>query len=166
MPPKSKLYEQLATMGIVLPEWTDKTNEKCDANDWIKQGKACAETIRLAQAQLRNAPQSSKQVIDQLVDHLRETTELALWDQLIFATIKTELNGTPNYERWQIYTKLVQETDLKPAHLLGITLELAREKRLSTAIYSFKRLLKEHSGIDSIQRIQLCAELVNSANKY
>jgi len=43
-------------------------------------------------------------------------------------------------------------------------LELAREQRLAAATYGLKRLLKEHPRIHAEERLQLCSELVATAN--
>lgn len=163
MPASSTLTEQLATLGVHLPGWP-KEPEGDEPDNWIERGQAYAEGVRLWRAQLRNAPESTKGVVDQLISHLHDTGQLGVWDQLVYGAIKPEVQGSPDFERWQACTKLIRSSALTPAQLLGITLEVAREQRLAAATYGLKRLLKEHPGINAQQRLQLCSELVATAN--
>jgi hypothetical protein len=163
MPASSTLTEQLATLGVHLPPWPEEP--KGDEPDhWIQRGQAYAEGMRLWRAQLRNAPESTKGLVDQLLRHLHDTGQVGVWDQLVYGAIKPEVQGSPEYERWQACTKLIRSSALSPAQLLGIALELAREQRLAAATYGLKRLLTEHPGINAQQRLRLCSELVATAN--
>ena len=164
MPVSSTLTNQLATLGVILPAWPEEPDGDCATEDWIQRGKAYAEGVRLWRAQLRNAPESTKGVVDQLVRHLQDTTALGVWDQLVYGAIKPEVQGSPDFERWQACTKLIRSSALTPSQLLGMALELAREQRLAAAIYGLKRLLKEQPGINALQRLELCSELVSRAN--
>ena len=164
MPVSSKLTNQLASLGIILPALPEEPDGDCATGDWIQRGKTYAEGIRLLRAQLRNTPKSTKALVDQLVRHLQDTAALGVWDQLVYAVIKPEVQGSPEFERWQTCTKLIRSSALTSAQLLGITLEMAREQRLAAATYGLKRLLKEQTGIDALQSKQLCLELVETAN--
>ena len=164
MPVSSSLNNQLSTLGIILPAWPEEPDGESATEDWIQRGKSYAEGVRLWRAQLRNASENTKGVVDQLVRHLQDTGVLGVWDQLVYGAIKPEVQGSPEYVRWQECTKLIRSPSLTSAQLLGITLEMAREQRLTAAIYGLKRLLKEHTGIDALQRKQLCFELVASAD--
>ena len=164
MPVSSTLTNQLASLGIITPAWPEEPGGDSATEDWIKRGKAYAEGLRLWRAQLRNAPESTKGVLDQLLRHLQDTSALGVWDQLVYAAIKPEVQGSPDFERWQACTKLIRSSALTPAQLLGIALELAREQRLAAAIYGLKRLLKEQPGINALQWFELCSELVSTAN--
>ena len=95
MPANSSLTEKLATLGILLPGWPEETEGDCASGDWILRGKAYAERMRLCRAQLRNAPENTKAVVDQLLQHLQDTTELGVWDQLVYSAIKPEVQGLP-----------------------------------------------------------------------
>ncbi|MDA7685388.1 hypothetical protein N8608_02360 [bacterium] len=164
MPVSSTLTNQLATLGIILPAWPEEPEGESATEDWIQRGKAYAEGLRLWRAHLRNAPESTKGVLDQLMRHLQDTSALGVWDQLVYGAIKSEVQGSPDFERWQACTKLIRSSALTPAQLLGIALELAREQRLAAATYGLKRLLKEQPGINALQRLELCSELVSVAN--
>ncbi len=163
MPARSTLTEQLATLGVHLPPSPEEP-EGDEPDRWIQRGRAYAEGVRLWRAQLRNAPESTKGIVDQLLRHLHDTGQAGVWDQLVYSAIKPEVQGSPDYERWQTCTKLIRSSALTPAQLLGIALELAREQRLAAATYGFKRLLKEHPRIHAEERLQLCSEMVAAAN--
>jgi len=164
MPTSPTLTEQLATLGVHLPAWPEEPEGDGATGDWIQRGQAYAEGVRLWRAQLRNAQESTKGVVDQLMRHLHDTGQVGVWDQLVYGAIKPEVQGSPDYERWQACTKLIRSSALTPAQLLGIALELAREQRLTAATYGLKRLLKEHPRIHAEERLQLCSELVATAN--
>jgi hypothetical protein len=164
MPTSPTLTEQLATLGVQLPAWPEEPESGGATGDWIQRGRAYAEGMRLWRAQLRNAPESTKGVVDHLLRHLHDTGQLGVWDQLVYAAIKPEVQGSPDYERWQACTKLIRSSALTPSKLLGIALEMAREQRLAAASYGLKRLLKELPGMGGHERQQLCAELLATAN--
>ncbi len=123
------VVKQLAALGMQLPVWPEEP-EGCGAtDDWIQRGQAYAEGLRLWRAQLRNAPESTKGVVDQLLRHLQDTGQVEVWDQLVYGAIKPEVQGSADYERWQACTKLIRSSALTPAQLLGMALEMAREQR-------------------------------------
>lgn len=164
MPTSSTLSEQLAILGIHLPAWPKEPEGGGATGDWIQRGQAYAEGVRLWRAQLRNAPESTKVVVNQLLRHLHDTGQVGVWDQLVYGAIKPEVQGSADYERWQACTKLIRSSALTPAQLLGMALEMAREQRLAAACYGIKRLLKELPGMGRQERLQLCSELVATAN--
>ena len=45
-----------------------------------------------------------------------------------------------------------------------MALELAREQRVVAATYCLKQLLKEQAGISSLQRLEMCSELISNAS--
>jgi hypothetical protein len=98
MPASSTLTEQLATLGVHLPPWPEEP-EGDEPDHWIQRGQAYAEGVRLWRAQLRNAPESTKGLVDQLLRHLHDTGQVGVWDQLVYDAIKPEVQGSPNYER-------------------------------------------------------------------
>jgi hypothetical protein len=164
MPTSPTLTEQLATLGVHLPDWPEEPEGGGTTGDWIQLGQAYAEGVRLWRAQLRNAPESTKGLVDQLLRHFQDTGQLRPWDQLVYSAIKPEVQGSADYERWQACTKLIRSTALTPAQLLGMALEMAREHQLETAIEVFKRLLNEHSGMNEQEQLHLCSELVATIN--
>ena len=164
MPTSSTLTEQLATLGIHLPAWPEEPEGGGATGDWIQRGQSYAEGVRLWRAQLRNAPESTKGVVDQLLRYMDHTEQLSDWDQVVVASIKTEVHGLPDDERWKACGKLIRSRGLTPAQLLGVALELAREQQLTTATFGVKRLLKEQAGIGVRERLELCAELIATAN--
>jgi len=91
MPTSSSLTEQLATLGIRLPAWPEEPEGSGATGDWIQRGRAYAEGVRLWRAQLRNAPESTKGVVDQLLRHLHDTGQVGVWDQLVYGAIKPEV---------------------------------------------------------------------------
>jgi len=164
MPTSSTLTEQLATMGINLPTWPEEPEGGGATGDWIKRGQAYAEMLRLWRAQLRNAPESTNGLVDQLLRHLQDTGQLSPWDQLVNSAIKPEVQGSADFERWQACTKLIRSTALTPAQLLGMALGMAHEHQLETAIEIFRRLLNEHSEMNEHEQLHLCSELVATIN--
>ena len=164
MPTSSTLTEQLATLGVNLPAWPEEPEGGGATDDWIQRGQVYAEGVRLWRAQLRNEPESTKGIVDQLLRHLQVTGQVEVWDQLVYAAIKPEVQGSADYERWQACTKLIRSSALTPAQLLGMALEMAREQRLAAATYGLKRLLKELPGMGRQERLQLCSGLVATAN--
>lgn len=164
MASSSTLINQLAMLGINLPPWPEEVEGDCTVGGWIQHGRTYAEVVRLWRAQLRNAPESTKAVVDQLVSHLQGRSELGVWDQLVYGAIKPEVQGSPDFDRWQTCTKLTRLSALTPAQLLGMALELAREQRVGAATYCLKQLLKEHAGISSMQRLEMCSELISNAS--
>jgi len=164
MPTSPTLSEQLATLGVHLPAWPEEPEDGGATGDWIQRGQAYAEGVGLWRAQLRNAPESTQGMVDQLLRHLHDIGEVGVWDQLVYGAIKPEMQGSPDEERWQACTKLIRSSALTPAQLLGMALELAREQRLVVAIDVLKSLLNEHPVINEQEQMLLCAELVAAIN--
>lgn len=188
MPSSSSLATQLGILGVHLPAWPEEpavgppagalasghasdpaSGHASDhagalAGGWIQRGRAYAEGVRLWRAQLRNAPESSRTVVDQLLRHLHDTGQLGVWDQLVYAAIKPEVQGGPDYERWQTCTKLIRSSALTPAQLLGMALEMAREQRLAAATYGIRRLVKEHPQLRPEEQLEISADLVATAS--
>jgi hypothetical protein len=95
---------------------------------------------------------------------VQDIGQLGLWDQLVYGAIKPEVQGSPDYEKWQTSTKLIRSSALTPAQLVGMALEMAREQRLEAAIDGFKRLMNEHPEINAQEQLHLCSELVAAIN--
>lgn len=151
-------------LGVHMPGWPEEPEEDGTTDTWIHRGQAYAEGVRLWREQLRNALESTKAVVDQLLRHLDETGQLGGWDQLVYAAIKPEVQGLPDYERWQTCAQLIRSSALTPAQLLGMSLELAREQQLEAAIEGFKRLLNENPEMNAQEQLHLCSELVITIN--
>lgn len=90
MPASSTLTEQLATMGVHLPPWPEEP-EGDEPDHWIQRGRAYAEGVRLWRAQLRNAPESTKRVVDLLLQHQDKSDQLTPWDRWLKAAIHQEV---------------------------------------------------------------------------
>ena len=132
--------------------------------DWIQRGLAYAEWLRLCRAQLRNAPESTKGVVDQLLGNLQNSGQGGRWDQLVIATLKLEVQASPDDEHWQAYNTLILTSACTPAELLGIVLEMAREQQLALAFVGFKRLLTDQPRMNAQEQLYLCVELVTTSN--
>ena len=85
MPTSSSLTEQLATLGIQLPPWPEEPEGGGATGDWVQRGQAYADGVRLWRAQLRNAPESTKGVVDQLLRHQENGDQLTPWDRLLYS---------------------------------------------------------------------------------
>ena len=164
MPVSSTLTNQLATLGVILPAWPEEPEGDCATEDWIQRGKAYAEGVRLWRAQLRNAPESTKGVLDQLMRHLQDTSALGVWDQLVYGAIKPEVQGSPGYERWQECTKLIRSSAFTPAQLFGIALDLAREQQVEIAAKGMARLIQENEQLETHEKSLLVAEFICALN--
>jgi hypothetical protein len=162
MATRATLIEQLAILGIRLAGWPDEPNG--NQGDWIQRGLAYAEGIQLWRAQLRNASVNTKTVVDHLMRHLKDSEQLGVWDQLVYAAMRPEVLGSPEHERWQVCTKLIRSSELSAAQLLGISLEMGREQRLTAATYGIKRLLKENASLKPDERLALFSHLIAAAN--
>ena len=155
MPTRSTLTEQLALLGVHLPAWPEEQDGD-DPGNWLQRGQAYAEGVRLWRAQLRSAPESTKGVVDLLLRHLSEADQLATWDQLAYAAIKPELQGSPDYERWQTCTKLIRASDLTPAQLLGYGIDMASKEGLRNLLDIARSIIKvsaQEQALDAIAEI-------------
>jgi len=164
MPTGTSIAEQLAVLGVQLLAWPEEPEApECD-DIWIQRGLNYAEGIQLWRAQLRNASVSTKAVVEQLICHLQEQGELGVWDQLVYAAIKPEVQGAKDFERWQACTKLIRSSALTAAQLLGASIEMMREQRLTAGTYGLRRLLKEHDDLKPEQCVTLISALFAAAN--
>ena len=162
MTSNSTLSENLATLGIVLPAWPDEPEVDSASGDWIQRGKAYAAGVRLWRAQLGNAPESTKGVVDQLVRHLQDIASLGVWDQLVYSAIKPEVQGSPDYERWKASTKLIRLSELTPAQLLGIAIDQAENGYFENARRGLNRL-SEEGLLDQALTKDLCLNVLYGA---
>lgn len=158
------LTEKLGIVGVPLPAWHEEPQGPESPKDWIQRGLNYAEGIRLWRAQLRNASVNTKAVVEQVISHLQEQGQLGVWDQLVYAAIKPEVQGGKDFERWQACTKLIRSSALSAAQLLGASLEMMREQRLTAGTYGLRRLLKEQDDLKPQHCVTLCSELVVAAN--
>jgi len=117
-----------------MPPWPEEPEGGGATGDWIQRGQAYAEGVRLWRAQLRNAPESTKGVVDQLLRHLHDTGQLGVWDQLVYGAIKPEVQGSPDYERWQACTKLISPSALTLAQMQGVAILCAKDQDLTIAV--------------------------------
>jgi len=164
MPPSQNLSKQLASLGIHLPAWPEEAEKDDTPSSWIDRGHAYAAGVRLWRMQLRNAPESSKHVVEHLVEHLRDNKQLGAWEQLVTVLIKPELHGSPDSDRRDECFELLLSPAPTPAQLLGIALEMAQEQKLPLAAYGIKRLLKENTNMRGQERLRICAAFVSTGN--
>lgn len=164
MASSSSLTEKLATLGINLPACPEEPEGGGTTGDWIQRGHAYAAGLRLWRAQLRNAPETTKGELDQMVRHLHDTSEVETWEKLVYSVISPEGCDSTNLEYWQSLGKLIQSSALTVAQLLGIALEMAREQQLEAAMGAIRRIFNENPRINKEEQLHLVLELVAAMN--
>jgi FkbM family methyltransferase len=156
----STLTEQLAVLGVQLPGWPEEPEGAEATGDWIQRGQAYAEGVRLWRAQLRNAPESTKGVVDQLLRHHDKNDQLTPWDRWLSAAMHQEVKKVVTLDRWERCIGLLQDAPLTSAQILGGLLTLADAQQLGGAIIGALRLLK-NEPIASKDALEACALLVS-----
>jgi hypothetical protein len=126
MATRSNLIEQLSILGIHLPSWPEEPEDDDGEGAWVQRGQLYADGVRMWRAQLRNAPDSTKGVVDQLLRHLCDTGQAGEWDQLAYAAIRPEVQGSPNYQRWEQLNELISSPKLTKGQKIGAVIEMAR----------------------------------------
>jgi len=163
MPTSSTLIAQLAILGIHLPAWPDESEEDSAAGDWIQRGQAYAEGVRLWRAQLRNAPESTKGVVDQLLQHHGNSEQLIPWDRWLNAAIRQEVKQVVTLDRWKPCIELLRDAPLTSAQVLGGLLALADAQQLGGADIGALRLLKDEP-IATTEALEVCALLISRSD--
>lgn len=102
-----------------------------------------AEQVAQRRALLRAMPLASKQEWEQAMESLMERQALSCWEVIMFASLRPDVNGGPDFQRWQIATKLIRSPELTTAELLSAAVEFARQGRLVAAIYALSRSISE-----------------------
>lgn len=157
------LTEQLAVLGIDLPAMPEEPEGELAWCEWTQRGQSYAEGMRLWQVQLCNAQDSTKDVVDLLLNHLSHNEEQDPWDCWIAAAIHHAVKKVALPDRWERCITILKNSPLAPAQILGGTLILAEAQQLAGATHGALRLLKEHDlGIEDASKI--CFLLVTRFN--
>jgi hypothetical protein len=110
-------------------------------------GEAEALTWQVARlhVHLKDLSVGGRQRWDTRMTALAAEGSLGCWERIVLASLRPEVVGTPDFERWQTATKLIRSPDLTPAQLLALAIELASQGRVVAAIYGLSRCLRESS---------------------
>jgi|694.fasta_scaffold44953_4 FkbM family methyltransferase len=163
MPTSPTLTEKLATLGIHLPAWPEEPRGSGATGDWIQSGQAYAEGVRLWRAQLRNAPESTKGVVDLLLQHQENSDQLSPWDMWVSAVIHQEMKKVVTLDRWKPCIALLKDGPLSNAQLLGGLLALADAQQLAGAAIGALRLIKNNPMSDE-DALDICALLTSRSD--
>ena len=163
MPTNSTLTEQLATLGVHLPAWPEEPEGGGATGDWIQRGQAYAEGVRLWRAQLRNAPESTKGVVNQLLRHQENSDQLIPWDRWLNAAIHQEVRQVVTLDRWRTCIGLLRDAPLSRAQVLGGLLALADAQQLGGAVIGALRLLTDEP-IATKEAVEVCALLTSRSD--
>jgi len=77
------------------------------------------------------------------MEALRKRQALSCWEVIMFACLRPDVNAGPDFQRWQIATKLIRSPDLTAVELLSAAIEFARQGRLVASIYALSRSISE-----------------------
>lgn len=163
MPTSSSLTEQLATLGIHLPAWPKEPEGGNASGDWIQEGQAFAEGVRLWRAQLRNAQESSKGVVELLLQHQENSDQLTPWDRWLSAAIHQEVKRIVKLDRWKQCIALLRDSPLTRAQILGASLALADSQQLAGATIGALRLVRQEL-ISSKESLEVCSLLISRSD--
>jgi FkbM family methyltransferase len=158
MPASATLTEQLATLGVHLPAWPEEL-EGDEPGNWIQWGQAYAEGMRLWRAQIRNAPESTKRVLQHFLDHLITSDQLSPWDKWLSANIGLEVKVVWGPDSWEQIIDALRDTPLTRAQILGGLLTLADSQQLGGAITGALRLFRDKK-VKSRNAPEVCALLI------
>ena len=157
------LTEQLASLGVLLPAWP-KEPEVCGDNDaWIQRGQSYAEGVRVWRAQLRNAPDSTKELVNQLLQHHCNSNQLIPWDKWLKAAIHQEVKQVATLDRWQECIEILHKAPMSKAQVLGGLLALADAQQLEGAVIGALKLLKDET-IAPREAVEICALLTSRSD--
>ena len=163
MPTSSTLTEKLASLGVQLPSWPEEADGCGPTGDWIQRGQAYAEGVRLWRAQLRNAQESSKVVVDLLLQHQENSDQLTPWDSWLSAAIHQEVKKVFKFDRWKQSIALLRDAPLTRAQVLGALLALADSQQLAGATIGALRLMKQEV-ISSKESLEVCGLLISRSD--
>ena len=163
MPTSSSLTEQLATLGIHLPAWPKEPEGSSASGDWIQDGQAFAERVRLWRAQLRNAPARTKEVVDLLLQHQKSTDQLTPWEKWLSAAVHHEVKKNVSLDQWGPAIALLQVAPLTKTQILGGLLTLADAQQLAGAAIGALRLTRDTS-MSSKEILEVCALLASRSD--
>ena len=163
MPSSPTLTEQLATLGVHLPAWPEEPEEAGATGDWIQRGQAYAEGVRLWRAHLRNAPESTKGVVNQLLQHQENSDQLIPWDRWLNAAIHQVVKHVVTLDHWKSCIGLLQDAPMSSAQVLGGLLALADAQQLGGAVIGALRLLNDEP-MATKEVLEVCALLTSRSD--
>jgi FkbM family methyltransferase len=163
MPISSTLTEQLATLGVQLPAWPEEPENGGVEDPWIQRGQAYAEGVLLWRAQLRNAKESSKGVVDLLLQHQENSDQLTPWDRWLSSAIHQEVKKVLTLDRWKHCISLLKDGPLTRAQVLGASLALADSQQLAGATIGALRLFRQEV-MSSEDTLEVCAMLISRSD--
>lgn len=114
-----------------------------------RRSSACGRAAVLAaqvaerRALLKALPLAVRQEWEVEMLALIERQSLTCWERIMFASLRPDVSGGPDFQRWQIATKLIRSPELTTAELLSAAIEFARQGRLVAAIYALSRSIGE-----------------------
>lgn len=159
MPTRSVHTEQLANLGVHLPDWPEEPEGAGAPGEWIQQGQAYAEGLRLWRAQLRSAAVFEGTGGDRLTAAVQNLCRQSSWDQSVVRYLLSELNAEDTFGRLHAAAKLLAANGRTRAQRLGAALELAREGLLVCAVEAIKQLVEVQQA-STAECLDLCSLLV------
>jgi hypothetical protein len=122
-----------------MPFWPDESEAL--ATDWIQLGKDFAEKLCLWQSSLRNAPECTKFVLDQLLQHLADSRLLCSWDRWLATVIRSAIERETHSDNWMFTATPESSILMTHVQLLGAVLYVARNQGWPTQPAAFLCLL-------------------------
>lgn len=92
---------------------------------------------------LVRSPLAVRQEWDREMQEMANDQKLTCWETLMYASLRPDVVGGPDYERWQTATKLIRSRDLTAAEVLSAAIEFSRQRRLVASIYGLARYFRE-----------------------
>lgn len=122
-----------------------------------------AEQVAERRTQLKALPLASRQEWEHEMEALRERQALSCWEVIMFASLRPEVSGGPDFQRWQIATKLIRSPELTRVELLAAAVEFARQGRLVAAIYALSRSIceKKSKRSEAVHAVCLVISAIN-----
>lgn len=160
------LCEKLNLIDIQFPEWPNDFFR--ENSDLIKDGLKYHHVIILRRSILRNLSLRKKNIFRELIEIMLDQNTLPIWEYLVFAFLEPEVYKSPEYERWQICTKLIRSSALTMPQLYAAAIELSSQKMFSASLYCFKRIIEETEAtyIERQKVLTSIIENINFTDKY
>ena len=102
------------------------------------QAELLAEQVAQRRSLLGALPLARRQEWEQAMEALMERQALSCWEVIMFASLRPDVSDGPDFQRWQIATKLIRSPEL-----LSAAIEFSRQGRLVAAIYALSRSVFE-----------------------
>lgn len=102
-----------------------------------------AQQVAQRRASLGALPLARRQEWEQAMQALMEGGSLSCWEVIMYASLRPDVSNGPDFQRWQIATKLIRSPELSTVELLAAAIEFARQGRFVAAIYALSRYLSE-----------------------